>query len=273
VADSKSVYNVREEAGNRRTVAHNLQYGLGCSNEERRIMRSLNLLSAIACICLIAVGVNNQARRGNDPLLNGGESFSRTEPNSNTNLIPIATIRYRLDASQSKFTAHALAGGLLWFKGHNHLIAIRDFAGEAQLTTGSITPASLQITAKAASMVETSSVFTEPQKQIINKELREIVLLPDQYPEIVFKSTNVTGKAAGNNQYDLRIMGDLTLHGVTRPITIPTKVTVTGNELRAQGEFSINRGDFKVKATSAVHGLVRVKDKVKFTFDIVGHQQ
>jgi polyisoprenoid-binding protein YceI len=63
---------VREEAGNRRTVAHNLQYGLGCSNEERRIMRSLNLLSALACICLIAVGVNNQARRGNDPLLNGG---------------------------------------------------------------------------------------------------------------------------------------------------------------------------------------------------------
>jgi polyisoprenoid-binding protein YceI len=65
----------------------------------------------------------------------------------------------------------------------------------------------------------------------------------------------------------------LTLHGVTRPITIPTKVTVTGNELRAQGEFSINRGDFKVKATSAVYGLVRVRDKVKFTFDIVGHQR
>jgi polyisoprenoid-binding protein YceI len=67
-------------------------------------------------------------------------------------------------------------------------------------------------------------------------------------------------------------MGDLTLHGVTRPITIPTKVTVTGSELRAQGEFSINRSDFKVKATSAMHGLIRVKDKVKFTFDIVGHQ-
>jgi polyisoprenoid-binding protein YceI len=59
---------------------------------------------------------------------------------------------------------------------------------------------------------------------------------------------------------------------VTRPITIPTKVTVTGSELRAQGEFSINRSDFKVKATSAMHGLIRVKDKVKFTFDIVGHQ-
>jgi len=179
--------------------------------------------------------------------------------------------RYTLDASPSKFIAHGLPGGLLWFKGHEHLIAVREFTGEAELNADSITASSLVITAKTASMEETSSVFTDAQKKIINKELREIVLLPDQYPQIVFKSTSVSGKAAGAKQYDLKISGDLTLHGVTRPITIPTKVTVTGNDLRAQGEFSINRDDFKVKATSAVHGLVRVRNKIKFTFDIVGH--
>jgi polyisoprenoid-binding protein YceI len=184
-----------------------------------------------------------------------------------------ATQRYILKDSESKFFAHALSGGLLWFKGHNHLIAVREFTGEAQLTPNSITPASLNITAKAASMIETSDVFTEAQKQIINKELREIVLHPDQYPEIIFRSTSVTGKATSSGEYDLKITGDLTLLGVTRQINIPTKVMVKGNELRAQGEFSINRGDFKVKATSAVHGLVRVRDKVKFTFDIVGHQR
>jgi len=182
-----------------------------------------------------------------------------------------ATQRYRLDSSQSKFIAHALRGGLLWFKGHDHLVAVREFTGEAQMTPATLTPAALEITAKTASMEETSSVFTEPQKKIINKELREIVLLPDQYPDIVFRSTNVNGKAIGNGQYDLKIIGDLTLHGVTRQISIPTKVTVTGNDLRAQGEFSVNRSDFKVKATSAAHGLVRVRNKIKFTFDIVGH--
>jgi polyisoprenoid-binding protein YceI len=185
---------------------------------------------------------------------------------------PAAFQRYALDAAQSKFIAHAFAGGLLWFKGHDHLVAVRDFTGEARLNPDSITAASLEIIAKAGSMGETSSVFTEPQKQIIDKELREIVLEPDKYPEIVFKSTSVTGKAAANNQYDLKIAGDLTLHGVTRPITIPVKVSVTGNDLRAQGEFSIDRSDFKVKATSAFHGLVRVRDKVKFEFDIVGHR-
>src|SRR5262245_55996263 len=73
----------------------------------------------------------------------------------------ITTQRYVLDASQSKFTAHALAGGLLWFKGHDHLIAIPDFNGEATLTPDTISPASLKITARAGSMVETNSVFTE----------------------------------------------------------------------------------------------------------------
>jgi polyisoprenoid-binding protein YceI len=180
---------------------------------------------------------------------------------------------YVLDSSQSKFIARAFSGGLLWFKGHDHLIAVREFSGEAQMTPDSITPASLRITAKTASMVETRNVFTEPQKQIINKELREIVLLPDQYPEIVFQSTNVSGTATGSNQYNVKIVGNLTLHGVTRQITIPTKVTLTGNDLKAQGEFSINRSDFNVKATSAVHGLVRVRDRVKFEFDIVGHQR
>jgi polyisoprenoid-binding protein YceI len=182
-----------------------------------------------------------------------------------------AASQYRLDASQSKFIAHALRGGLLWFKGHDHMVAVHDFTGEARLDPASLTDSSLQITAKTATMEETSSVFTDAQKKIINKELREIVLLPDQYPEIVFKSTSVSGKATGNNQYDLKIAGDLTLHGVTRPITIPAKVTVTGNDLRAQGEFSINRGDFKIKATSAAHGMVSVRNEIKFPFDIVGH--
>lgn len=183
-----------------------------------------------------------------------------------------ATARFRLDPTQSKFIAHALRGGLLWFKGHEHLVAAREFSGEAQLNADSLAASSLQLTVKTESMAETSDAFTEPQKQIINRELREIVFEAAQYPEIVFRSMSVTGKPLGANQYELEIAGDLTLHGVTRPLVIPAKVKVNGSDLRATGEFSINRSDFKVKATSAFHGMIRVRNKVKFTFDIVGHR-
>jgi|ERR1051326_114969 polyisoprenoid-binding protein YceI len=182
------------------------------------------------------------------------------------------TESYGLEASQSKFIAHAHRGGLLWFKGQDHLIGVREFTGEARLDPNLLANSSLQIRAKTSSMGETSSVFTDAQKKIIDKELHDIVFLPDQYPEIIFKSTSVSGKLEGN-QYDLKIVGDLTLNGVTRQIKIPTQVTVSGNELRAQGEFGIDRSDFRVNATSAVHGLIRVRDHVDFTFDIVGRKQ
>jgi polyisoprenoid-binding protein YceI len=179
-----------------------------------------------------------------------------------------ATVTYNLDASQSKFMAHANRSGLLWFKGHSHHLAASEFSGQVEITPNTITPASLRLVVKAASLHETGADFTEPQKQIINKELREIVLHPDRYPEIVFQSTNVTVKK--NNE--VKIDGDLTLHGVTKRITIPAVVTLSGDIMRAVGEFSIDRDDFGVKATSAFHGLVRVRNKIKFEFDIVGRK-
>jgi polyisoprenoid-binding protein YceI len=182
-----------------------------------------------------------------------------------------AAARYRLDASQSRFMVRAFAGGLLWFKGHDHFIAVHDFTGEAQLAPGANPPASLQMTIRADSLVETRDVFTEQQKQIINRELREIVLETNKYPEITFKSTDVTGALAGN-QFETKIGGDLTLHGVTRRIVIPAQVTLSGDTIRARGEFTVSRNDYNVKATSAVHGLVRVRDKLKFTFDIVARR-
>lgn len=183
-----------------------------------------------------------------------------------------ATVTYNLDASQSKFMAHASAGGLLWFKGKDHHLAASDFTGQVEITPETITPASMRLAVKAASLHETGAKFTDQEKQIINKELKEIVLHPDQYPDITFKSTNVTAKPSGPDRYEVKIDGDLTLHGVTKRITIPAVVTLSGNNLRAVGEFSIDRDDYKVKATSAFHGLVRVKNGIKFEFDIVGRR-
>ena len=166
---------------------------------------------------------------------------------------------------------HAFRGGLAWFKGHDHFIKARDFSGVAELTPGALNPASLQMTVNAASLEETSDVFTPQQKGIINKELKQIVLEPAKYPDITFRSTEVKG-GLKNGQFEIKIGGDMTLHGVTRHIEIPATVTLEGDSLRAKGEFSLDRSKFNVKATSAFHGWVRIKDRLKFTFDIVGRK-
>src|SRR5947209_9912408 len=156
----------------------------------------------------------------------------------------IAVARYRLDASRSQFMVRAFAGGPLFFKGHDHFVRVGDFDGEAELTPGALSPASLRLRVRADSLEETRDVFTPQQKQIINKELREIVLETSKYPEITFNSTDVTGRVLAGGQYEAKIGGDLTLHGVTRHIVIPATVTLCGNDLRARGEFTVNRGDY-----------------------------
>lgn len=188
-----------------------------------------------------------------------------------TNERPQALARYQIDAAGSQFMVHAFRGGLLYFKGHDHFIKVGDFSGEVQITPSVINPASLTLAIRANSLEETGANFTAEQKGIIKKELDELVLESAKYPEITFRSTDVTGRLNGA-QFDATIGGDITLHGVTKHVSIPAAVTFDGNNLRAKGEFTLNRKDFNVNATTAKHGTIRVKHKLKFTFDIAAHK-
>jgi hypothetical protein len=105
-------------------------------------MRFLKLGGASIALVIVAVLVSHQLDQGSRAsVLPVGIPLS-----SAAETIPAAG-RYRLDDSQSKFVAHAMAGGLFWFKGHDHVVAVREFTGEAQLDPDSIAAASLLITA------------------------------------------------------------------------------------------------------------------------------
>ena len=181
---------------------------------------------------------------------------------------PRPLARYVIEPAKSKFMIHADRAGLAWFKGHSHRLAASDISGEVSLALDAAAPATMRMSVRTESIEETDPVFTPQQKQIINREVKELVLESAKYPTISFVSTGVRGKISGG-QFDVRITGNLDLHGVTREIVIPASVTISGDTLRAQGSFVIDRKDFKVNATDAFHGLVRVKHQIKIVFDII----
>ena len=190
--------------------------------------------------------------------------------------IPLAephstVVRYRLDPARSTFIVHANRAGLAYFKGHSHRIAAKEFDGEASLDLAAINPASLTMNIRAASLVETDPVFSDQQKAIIKKELDELALETAKYPDITFRSTDIKATVK-NGAFEVEVGGDITLHGVTRHITIPATVTVEGDTFRARGEFELNRKKFGVNGTSAFHGLVRVRHTLKFVFDMIGRR-
>src|SRR2546423_7674253 len=159
-------------------------------------MKSLKLIAAVLSVCLavFALGYRLTASSKSHVVnrVNNSSAGGEIVRDRASRLAAPAISSYRLDASQSKFVAHAFAGGLFWFKGHDHLVAVREFTGQARLDPDSLAASSLELDARTASMEETSSVFTAAQKKTINNGLNDIVLLPDQYPAMAFRRPQVT---------------------------------------------------------------------------------
>ncbi len=92
----------------------------------------------------------------------------------------------------------------------------------------------------------------------------------EKNPTSAFKITKVApiaGAAAGAPNYT--VSGDLTIKGITKPVTFPAVVTVSGNTAEATAKVEINRVDYDIKYRAAIIGTAA--DKIiddKFTLDL-----
>ena len=184
-----------------------------------------------------------------------------------------STVRYRLVPDQSTFTVQAFAEGLLSAFGHDPVIAIREFTGEAQFVPGSFEGAFVKLTINARSLALSGDV-KEKDRLEIEQAMREQVLEVEKYPEIVFSSNNISTSRLAEGRYRARIIGDLALHGVTQKnLWISAEVTVQEDSLRARGDFSLKQRDYGIKPFSAVGGTIKLKNELKFAFDIEGSKR
>lgn len=238
---------------------------------------SFVLALVVATTCCRSTAPQNNSQTGNQ---NAVAQNAESPPTANSNAAAPENPkqenastggRYRIDP-QSRVTARVFVGGLFAALGHDHTISIPDVTGDVELTPGTVEPASLRITIKASSAAEVGKEFGEKERQEIDKSVREEALETAKYPVIVFKSTKISATRTGEGQYQAKIAGDLTLHGATHAILIPARVTLKGNNLRAQGEFAVRHSDYQIKRLSAGGGTIKAKDEMKLSFDIVSHK-
>ncbi|MGA2738752.1 MAG: YceI family protein [Bryobacteraceae bacterium] len=175
---------------------------------------------------------------------------------------------YLIEAGTSRFTVRGFAGGLLSGLGHNPVVAIPDFAGEARWDPEDPQTAYLSLRIRAASLSVQNDI-SEKDRREMQRVMLEEVLEVDGFPEIVFESTAASANA--NNRVELD--GNLSLHGVTRRERVTVQVAVTGDMLRAFGDFSIRQSDYRIKPASVAGGALKLKDELKFTFDIVARKK
>ena len=128
---------------------------------------------------------------------------------------------------------------------------------------------------KAEATIEAASINTNVQKR--DDHLRSADFLDvTKFPTITFVSTKV-GDVSGNKA---KLLGNLTIHGVTKPVVLDTEFLGDGkdpwgNEIASfVSNVTIDRKDYGLTWNQAVEtGGVLVGDQVMITLEISGLKQ
>jgi len=91
--------------------------------------------------------------------------------------------------------------------------------------------------------VDMASLSVEPAKlagHLKSPDLFDVA----KFPKAKFASTAI--KAGGDNGATHTVTGNLELHGVTKAITFPAKISVVPGQVSVDAEFTINRKDFAI---------------------------
>ncbi len=176
---------------------------------------------------------------------------------------------YVVDSSDSSFRIAVGRSGLFSFAGHTHEVLASGIEGRILADTGD--PARSSVTLRIPSAGLRVSGKGEPAEDVPKVQSKmegPEVLDVARFGDVVFRSTAVEGREAGG-VWNLRVSGELALRGVTRPLTLPLRVTLSPGRIEAVGQLVLKQTDFGIKPVS-VGGVVKVKNELGCDYKIVG---
>ena len=177
---------------------------------------------------------------------------------------------YTIVPSESSFWVFVGKTGLFSALAHDHEIGVKSFSGRVVVPAAGAGGGSLEMEVDAPSLVVLDKKPSEEDKKKIFNSMHNEVLESAKYQKITFKSVSVSDvKQTGNDAYSFVVNGDLTLRGVTKRIAVPVAATVTPQELRATGKYTLKQTDYGIKPYSAAGGTIKVKDDIVINFNIV----
>jgi polyisoprenoid-binding protein YceI len=162
-----------------------------------------------------------------------------------------------IDVQRSTVTIHVGKSGMLSAAGHDHTIIAPISSGTIQESQAP----SVQFTIAAAKMSVQPDPKVDAKTQAqIQKDMEEMTLDTKKFPEITFRSSRIEKLAEGQ----WKVQGDLSLHGVIKPVTL----TVKQNGESYSARTTLKQTDFGIKPVSVGGGMIKVKNEVEIDFQI-----
>lgn len=103
------------------------------------------------------------------------------------------------------------------------------------------------------------------QKALMEEHFNENYMESDKFPKSTFtgKITNLTAiDLSKEGKYSIIVEGELTIHGVTKVISVPGELVVSGGKVRALASFTVKVADYNIEIPSLV------ADKIAKTIEI-----
>jgi polyisoprenoid-binding protein YceI len=188
----------------------------------------------------------------------------------------VSAAQYQVSEAGSYLLAVTGKAGLFSFAGHNHAVSATQWTTRLTFDPQDLARSSAIIVIPVSSLVIDSrdardkahlgsGPSPEDVKTIQARMLSPEILDASRYPTITFKISSAKENGSGR----MLASGDLTLHGVTRPVGVPVNYTREGAGAYVfDGKFKIRQTDFGMQPESVAGGTVKVKDEVEIRFRV-----
>jgi polyisoprenoid-binding protein YceI len=175
-----------------------------------------------------------------------------------------------VDSAASQLTISVGKAGLFGFAGHEHEVLATVVEGTIVAEGAAVARSSVTLRFAAAGLKvsgrgEPPEDVPKVQEKMTGLEVLDAV----RFPVIEFRSTAVEGREGPDETWNLRVTGELAIHGVTQRLTLPVRVRIDGDSLVATGQAVIRQGDFGIRPVS-VGGVVKVKNELGVDYKFVG---
>ncbi|MEU8246160.1 YceI family protein [Nonomuraea sp. NPDC048916] len=171
---------------------------------------------------------------------------------------------YSLGPDSGSLLIHTTRTGLGAKAGHDLTIEVTRWRGEAVVDPTGPAGSSVTLELDAGSLEVRKGTggvkpLTDGDRREIQKIMREKVLQAGRHPTITFRSTRISG-----DPESLQVEGDLSLAGVTRPVTVSG--VLAGD--RVQGTATVTQTLWGIRPYSGLFGALKLNDDVTVRFDL-----
>ena len=154
-----------------------------------------------------------------------------------------------------------------------NLPAESDAVGRTNDVTGSITLVAAgdgaQLT-EGTIEIDTTTIASDEDRR--DNRMRSEGLQTDQFPTATFVITSpvdIPAAALAGSATDVTLVGDLTLHGVTKSVEIPAQAQLVDGQIQVAGALTVPLADFDIVAPNVGGFIVSIDDEGALEFLVV----